>query len=153
MEGDSDDDEGLGNIATHSAIENSLGKERRDSVLTSLYLSRSDPTNVVRQVSLQVWKSIVSNTPRTLRELLPVLMAEIIQFLASEQPEKKHMGGKSLGDVVRKLGDRVMNEIIPVLQVFPPLFNIFLPLFKSRMTKNAIKRGFITITYITNESK
>lgn len=42
-----------------------LGKERRDGILSSLYLVRQDAVNVVRQASIHIWKALVQNTPRT----------------------------------------------------------------------------------------
>ena len=42
-----------------------LGAERRDHILAALYLIRQDGVVVVRQASIQIWKALVSNTPRT----------------------------------------------------------------------------------------
>lgn len=42
-----------------------LGVERRDRILAALYLVRQDGVVVVRQSSMQIWKVLVHNTPRT----------------------------------------------------------------------------------------
>lgn len=42
-----------------------LGSERRDRILSALYLARQDAVNVVRQSSIQIWKALVHNTPKT----------------------------------------------------------------------------------------
>lgn len=42
-----------------------LGAERRDRILSALYLARQDAVNVVRQSSVHIWKALVHNTPRT----------------------------------------------------------------------------------------
>jgi hypothetical protein len=42
-----------------------LGLERRDRILAALYLVRQDGVVVVRQASMQIWKALVHNTPRT----------------------------------------------------------------------------------------
>lgn len=42
-----------------------LGVERRDRILSALYLARQDSVNVVRQSSIHIWKALVHNTPRT----------------------------------------------------------------------------------------
>jgi len=42
-----------------------LGQERRDRILAALYLVRQDGVVVVRQSSIQIWKVLVHNTPRT----------------------------------------------------------------------------------------
>lgn len=93
-----------------------LGTETRMRLLSRLYLTRSDTTAVVRQISVQVWKTVVSVTPRTLREILPVLIGQIVDALASGHPEQTEVAGRCLGDIVAKLSDAVLPEIIPVLQ-------------------------------------
>lgn len=52
-------------------------------------MGRSDTQLVVRQASLHVWKIVVSNTPRTLREILPTLFTLLLGFLASDCPDKR----------------------------------------------------------------
>ena len=42
-----------------------LGAERRDRILSALYLARQDAVNVVRTSSIHIWKALVANTPRT----------------------------------------------------------------------------------------
>ena len=42
-----------------------LGATRRDRILAALYLVRQDGVVVVRQASMQIWKALVHNTPRT----------------------------------------------------------------------------------------
>ena len=111
-----DDDSGAGSAQVTAAIIKSLGNEARNSVFAALYIVRSDSSSVVRQSALQVWKSVVSNTPRTLREILSALMTKIIQGLSSRFEDGRVVAGKSLGDIVRKLGERVMPEIVPILQ-------------------------------------
>jgi len=93
-----------------------LGNETRKRVLSSLYLSRSDTAAIVRQSAVQVWKTVVSVTPRTLREILSELVDQIVSALASGDPERTQVAGRCLGDIVQKLGDQVLPEIIPVLR-------------------------------------
>lgn len=59
-------------VAAEATAENSrralvevLGPERRDRILAALYLVRQDGVVVVRQASIQIWKALVHNTPRT----------------------------------------------------------------------------------------
>ena len=93
-----------------------LGSQTRKRVLSSLYLARSDTAAVVRQAAVQVWKTVVSVTPRTLREILSVLVDQIVTTLASGDSERTQVAGRCLGDIVHKLGDQVLPEIIPVLR-------------------------------------
>jgi len=93
-----------------------LGKEGRARLLSALYMTRSDTSAVVRQAALGIWKNVVLNTPRTLREILPSLITMIIRDLASTSDERRIVSGRCLGDIVRKLGERVLPEIIPILR-------------------------------------
>jgi HEAT repeat protein len=77
---------------------------------------RSDSSAVVRQSALTVWKSVVVNTPKTLREIMKCLMNTIITRLSSTSPERRQVASHCLGDIVRKMGERVLKEIIPILQ-------------------------------------
>ena len=63
--------------------------------------------------SLQV---IVSNTPKTLREILPTLFNMLLSCLASSSYDKRQVAARTLGDLVKKLGERVLPEIIPILE-------------------------------------
>ncbi|KAH7056386.1 armadillo-type protein [Linnemannia elongata] len=93
-----------------------LGRDRRDRVLSSLYIVRADGSAIVRHASLTVWKSLVTNTPRTLREILPTIMSMIIRNLASTSYDRRMVAARTLGDLVRKLGEAVLSEIIPILE-------------------------------------
>ena len=93
-----------------------LGAESRKRVLSGLYMARSDSVHMVRQSAIQVWKTVVSVTVRALRDILPVLVARIIDDLASGHYEKTEIAGRCLGDIVGKLGDSVLPQIVPVLR-------------------------------------
>ena len=89
---------------------------RLAQILARVYMARSDVGYMVRTAALHVWKTLVTNTPRTLSEILPYLMDNIIQSLASTGEERQQMAGSCLGELVRKMGDRVLRQIIPILQ-------------------------------------
>jgi len=62
-----DDEEAEPAVAETSrrALAEILGEERRDRILSALYVARQDAVNTVRQSSLHIWKALVHNTPRT----------------------------------------------------------------------------------------
>jgi len=85
-----------------------LGLERRDRILAALYLVRQDGVVVVRQASMQIWKALVHNTPRTgnilhyhpqkrqtyirlVREMLPELINQILFLISSEEYEQQEV--------------------------------------------------------------
>ena len=72
-------------------IASTLGQERRDLVLSGLYMGRSDIALRVRQSALHVWKIIVPNTPRVLREILPTMFKLLISCLASQSYDKRQV--------------------------------------------------------------
>ena len=59
---------------------------------------------------------MVLNTPRTLGEILPVLMQRIIVALAASGPDQRTGASRCLGELVRKLAERVLPSIVPILQ-------------------------------------
>ncbi|XP_072271584.1 stalled ribosome sensor GCN1 [Pyxicephalus adspersus] len=110
------EDDNFGTAQSSKAIISALGPERRNRVLAGLYMGRSDTQLVVRQASLHVWKIVVANTPRTLREILPTVFNLLLGFLASTCADKRTIAARTLGDLVRKLGEKILPEIIPILE-------------------------------------
>ena len=97
-------------------IVNSLGIERRDRVFALMYMLRSDTVNAVREMGWRVWKGCVVSTPRMLNTVLPTLMSRIISDLASSSGERQHAAQAALGELVGKLGESVLAQIVPILQ-------------------------------------
>ncbi len=93
-----------------------LQDESRSGILAALYMARFDTNAVVRQTATYFWKTIVVNTPKTLRQIISTLMQTIIGCLGSSNDEKRMVASKTLGDVVDKLGERVLPQIIPTLE-------------------------------------
>ncbi|XP_050384454.1 protein ILITYHIA [Argentina anserina] len=114
LEGGSDD-EGASTEAQGRAIIEVLGRDKRNEILAALYMVRTDVSLSVRQAALHVWKTIVANTPKTLKEIMPVLMNTLITSLASSSSERRQVAARALGELVRKLGERVLPLIIPIL--------------------------------------
>lgn len=92
-----------------------LGQERRDKVLSAIYICRCDTSGLVRSAAINVWKALVG-TPRTLREITPTLTQLIIRRLASSNMEQKVIAGNALGELIRKAGEGVLANLLPTLQ-------------------------------------
>ncbi|CAK9780191.1 putative regulation of translational elongation-related protein [Cutaneotrichosporon oleaginosum] len=101
---------------TRTALTEALGQERRDRVLATLYIVRQDNVSSVRQSSIHIWKALVHNTPRTTREILPVLMQLLVSLLGSETVEQQETASRTIGELCRKNGERIVGEIVPILK-------------------------------------
>jgi HEAT repeat protein len=111
-----DHEDGQGTEHGRRMLQETLGKDKYDQVLARIAIVRNDANALVRQTASQVWKSIVSNTPRTTKEIMPVLMDIIIESLSSESEEKKSVAARTLGDLVRKMGESIVLEILPIFE-------------------------------------
>jgi hypothetical protein len=92
-----------------------LGEEKRNKVLSSLYICRCDTSGLVRTAAVNVWKALVAS-PRTLKELIPTLTQLIIRRLGSSNLEQKVIAGNALGELIRKAGDGVLSTLLPTLE-------------------------------------
>lgn len=93
-----------------------LGQERRDRILAAIFICRVDTSGQVRTSGIEVWKSIVANTPRTVKEILPTLTQLVIKRLASSEEEHRTIGAYALGDLVRRVGGNAMSQLLPTLE-------------------------------------
>ena len=108
-----EEDEGAA-VAGQSLLE-VLGEDKRNKVLSSLYICRCDTSGLVRSAAINVWKALVA-TPRTLKELVPTLTQLIIRRLASPNIEQRTIAGTALGELIRKSGEGVLASLLPTLE-------------------------------------
>ncbi|SMR56256.1 unnamed protein product [Zymoseptoria tritici ST99CH_3D1] len=92
-----------------------LGEDKRNRVLSALYICRCDTSGMVRTSAMNVWKALVSS-PRTLRELVPTLTQLLVRRLASSNMEQKVIASNALGELIRKAGEGVLATLLPVLE-------------------------------------
>ncbi|KAF8161530.1 armadillo-type protein [Crassisporium funariophilum] len=102
--------------SSRRALVEVLGTERRDRILAALYLVRQDGVVVVRQSSIQIWKALVHNTPRTVREILPEIVNQIVALISSDEFEQQETAARTVAELCRKFGERILGEIMPILK-------------------------------------
>lgn len=116
ISGRAEQDDGEGDAAEAGAsLLEVLGEDRRNKILSSLYICRCDTSGLVRTAAINVWKALVA-TPRTLKELVPTLTQLLIRRLASPNMEQRIIAGNALGELIRKAGDGVLTSLLPTLE-------------------------------------
>ncbi|GAA99124.1 uncharacterized protein L969DRAFT_87172 [Mixia osmundae IAM 14324] len=116
IEEEGEEDQHVGRESSRKALVDVLGRERRDRVLSAIYLARQDASGVVRQFATHVWKALVHNTPRTVREILPTLVNSIIKMMASNGTEQRETAARTVAELCRKLGEGYLGIIVEILQ-------------------------------------
>ena len=116
ISGKTDQDEEVDNAAeAGQSLLEVLGEDKRNKILSSLYICRCDTSGLVRTAAINVWKALVA-TPRTLKELIPTLTQLIIRRLASSNMEQRVIAGNALGELIRKAGENVLATLLPTLE-------------------------------------
>ena len=109
------DEEGENAAEAGQSLLEVLGEDKRNKILSSLYICRCDTSGLVRSAAINVWKALVA-TPRTLKELVPTLTQLLIRRLASSNVEQKAIAGNALGELIRKAGEGVLASLLPTLE-------------------------------------
>ncbi|CCF57283.1 hypothetical protein KAFR_0C02900 [Kazachstania africana CBS 2517] len=92
-----------------------LGQERRDRILSALFVCRNDTSGIVRANTVDIWKALVPNTPRAVKEILPTLTTMIVANLASSSTVLRNIAAQTLGDLVRRVGGNALSQLLPTL--------------------------------------
>ncbi|KAF4976900.1 hypothetical protein FZEAL_6502, partial [Fusarium zealandicum] len=98
-----------------ASLKESLGEDKRNKILSALYVCRCDTAGSVRSAAMMVWKVLV-HSPRTLKELVPTLTQLLIKRLGSTNMEHKVIASNALGELIRKAGDGVLASLLPTLE-------------------------------------
>ncbi|KAI6201623.1 TOG domain-containing protein [Aphelenchoides besseyi] len=110
------EDDTFGMESVNKTIVRYVGQKARDRIIVSLYMARFDAGVQVRQAASHVWKLVVSNTPRTVKDSLPALFDLIVYCVSTSTEDRRTMAVECLGEVIRKLGERIMESLMPEVQ-------------------------------------
>lgn len=106
-------------VSSHQQAANlhaALGEDRRNDILAALYLLRADISKAVRTTADHIWKSVVVNTPKMLNTAMPYLIDRTMASLASGSEERAASARNNIAEIVRKLGERMLNTMVPLLK-------------------------------------
>lgn len=103
-------------VEVNKSLVEVLGQERRDRILAALFVCRSDVTSVVRLAAIDIWKAMVANTPRTVKEIIPALTLIIVRRLAASDETHRTIAAATLGEVVRRVGANALSQLLPTLE-------------------------------------
>lgn len=103
-------------VEVNKSLVEVLGQERRDRILAALFVCRSDITSVVRTAAIDIWKAMVANTPRTVKEIIPALTQIIVRRLAASDETHRTIAAATLGEVVRRVGANALSQLLPTLE-------------------------------------
>ncbi|KAI5995298.1 armadillo-type protein [Pisolithus orientalis] len=92
--------------SSRRALVEVLGEERRDRILSALYVARQDAVNV----------ALVHNTPRTVRGILPELVSQLIKLYAGGEEEQQETAARTTLELCRKFGEKLVGEIVAILK-------------------------------------
>jgi hypothetical protein len=115
-DGEDEEEESVATEAQRNALTEALGQARRDRILSSLYIARFDTFAMVRSSAINVWKTLVANTPKTVKDILPSMITTIIENLAIDDTEKRAVFIETLGDLMRKNGEELVHQLLPALE-------------------------------------
>lgn len=96
-----------------SVVERVLSSDMVAHVISLTFIALSDIN--LKSVANKLWKDMVPNTPSTLKNYLPQIIESMIKHLNMSE-DQRFIAGKALGELVLKLGERVLSELIPMLQ-------------------------------------
>ena len=89
---------------------------QQHALLAAIYISRNDVHPGVRMASSGVWKTLVTNAPRTLRVILAALTEQLLLGLSTDDEDQQQAAAQALGELVTKLSERVLPKLLPTLQ-------------------------------------
>ncbi|GJQ13614.1 hypothetical protein GpartN1_g5405.t1 [Galdieria partita] len=94
-----------------------LGPQRRRKIFTLLFIAnRGDVNSKVRSTASSIWKALVANTPKNIRELLPLIIEELVEELSVNAEDLHERACETLTDLIQRLGNQLMPELLPLLE-------------------------------------
>jgi len=88
--------------------------EEKNKILAVVYILRYDGVDSIRVAASQVWKGFVENQPKTLKAIMPTLINEILELVATRGVELAEIGVFALHDLAEKYADKLTFDILKI---------------------------------------
>ncbi|EFC41930.1 translational activator family protein [Naegleria gruberi] len=95
-----------------TVIERVLSLELVSHIIALTFIAIQDIN--LKSIANKLWKDMIANTPSTLKNHLTCITDCILKHLNMSE-DQRFIAGKALGELVVKLGERVVGELIPML--------------------------------------
>lgn len=92
-----------------------LGKATMDHILAVLFMLQNDVHAVVKSQAVTLWRAMVVNTPRLLKSIVHTSLISLLISHLRRSEEQRLIAGRTMGELVMKLGDTVVSDLIPLL--------------------------------------
>ncbi|KAK9170877.1 HEAT repeat family protein [Cryptosporidium meleagridis] len=100
---------------TSAVGDSGFSMQRRSYILAAIYMARSDENTSVKNSATALWKSLVQNTPQTLKDILTILIRRIINALSTSSSGNIHyIAVQSLKELLDKFGSSLYNKLLPI---------------------------------------
>ena len=86
-----------------------------EETLASVYLLKHDEYEVIKNTADNVWKENVSNTPKVLKQILPVLVKKFIELMSMETGIEK-LAKNTIKEYCGKYSDSVFYDFLEILE-------------------------------------
>lgn len=92
-----------------------LGSKTIDHILAVLFILQNDVHGAVRSAATQLWRATVVNTPKVLKSIIHSSLIGLLISHLNKTEEQSVIAGKAMGELVLKLGENIVAELIPLL--------------------------------------
>ena len=86
-----------------------------EETLASVYVLKHDEYEVIKNTADNVWKENVANTPKVLKQLLPVLIKKLIELMSLETGIEK-LAQNTIKEYCGKYSDSVFYDFLEILE-------------------------------------
>eukprot|EP00817_Percolomonadidae_sp_ATCC50343_P008160 CAMPEP_0117432536 /NCGR_PEP_ID=MMETSP0758-20121206/12001_1 /TAXON_ID=63605 /ORGANISM="Percolomonas cosmopolitus, Strain AE-1 (ATCC 50343)" /LENGTH=1593 /DNA_ID=CAMNT_0005222505 /DNA_START=1023 /DNA_END=5801 /DNA_ORIENTATION=- len=97
-------------------IETVIPLDDMNIILSSIYFLLHDEQSPVKAEATTIWRHLVSQKGRMIRRILRSVVQLTLTYIVDEESdEHRSIAARTIGELVGRLGDKVMADVIPLL--------------------------------------